>query len=137
MTSGLHSGHSAFLLFLMRRLFHIFLILSSSLCSILENKTSCIPYDGFNSGQTEFNLQKKSLEKWIHQALFCLFKIEHHYSIRWLYLELPNKKPECPDIVSWCSPLKYHCIPATATFSLPLWPLIVLRTHFRLDIQFT
>ena len=76
----------------------------------------------------------KSLKQLIQQALFCLFKIDHHDSIRWLYLELPNKKPECPDMESWCSPLKYHCIPTTTRFSLPLSPLIVLKTHFRFDI---
>ena len=54
--SSLPPGYSAFILFLMRWLFHISLILSSSLCAYLKSKTSCITYHGFNSGQTDLHL---------------------------------------------------------------------------------
>ena len=134
--SGLPPEHSAFLLFPMRCLFHISLILSNSLCSIPEkqNFMYCLWWFKFGSNRLS---SCKSLKKLIHQVLFFLFKIDHNDSIRWLFVELPNKKLVCPDMESWYSPLKYRFIPATTTFSLPLSPLIVLGTHFRFDIQFT
>ena len=97
----------------------LFNIIQFTLQYSWKTKTSCTPYDGLNADQTDVHLANL-LKKLIHQALFCLFKIDQHDSICWLFVEFPNKNLECPDMESWYSPLKYCCIPAQQHFHCPI-----------------